>query len=324
MEENQFTYAVARIRAIELSLFSKQNLEMLLSFKSYEDSIKYLLENGWGESESDSAEKILINEREKTWKLMRELVDKESMSIFDVFLIANDFHNLKAAIKQAYVNKENPNIFMSMGTIDVEKIVEATNNHDFSMLPKTMSYAANEAYEVQFRTGDSQLTDTIIDKACLEAVYEKGKESNNDLIKAYAELKCASSNINIAVRASKTNKGIDFLERAFAKCDTLNEKRLIESTLNSKEALYEYLESTIYSDAVEFIKESTSAFEKWCDNRLMEMIKPQKYNSFTVSPLLAYVLAKENEIKSVRIILSGILNDLSEESVRERLRDMYV
>lgn len=324
MEEKQFTYAVARIRAIELSLFSKQNLEMLLSFKSYEDSIKYLLEKGWGESENDSAEKILKDEREKTWKLMGELVDKEDMSIFDVFLIGNDFHNLKAAIKQAYINKDIPNIFMSNGTMDANEIVESVKNHDFSRLPRSMSYAAEEAYEVQFRTGDSQLTDTIIDKACLAAIYEKGKESNNELIKSYGELKCASSNINIAVRASKTNKGIDFLERAFAQCDTLNEKRLIEATLNSIEALYEYLESTVYSDAVESIKESTSAFERWCDNRLMDMIKPQKYNSFTVSPLLAYVLAKENEIKSVRIILSGILNDLSEDSVRERLRDMYV
>lgn len=324
MEEKQFTYAVARIRAIELSLFSKQNLEMLLSVKSYEDAIKYLVEKGWGESEKDSAEKLLRGEREKTWKLIHELVEKEDMPIFDVFLVGNDFHNLKAAIKQAYVNKEVPEIFISNGTIDVRELIDAAKAHDFSTLPSYMTGCAEEAYEVQFRTGDSQLTDTIIDKASLEAIYEKGKESNNELIKAYAELKCASANINIAIRAFKTKKSIDFLERAFAKCDTLNERKLIEASLNSVEAIYEYLENTVYSDAVELIKKSSSAFERWCDNRLMEMIKPQKYNSFTISPLLAYVLAKENEIKSVRIILSGKLNDLSEESVRERLREMYV
>ena len=35
-------------------------------------------------------------------------------------------------------------------------------------------------------------------------------------------------------------------------------------------------------------------------------------------------LARENEIKTVRIILSGKANGLSEESIRERIREMYV
>ncbi|MCI8744511.1 MAG: V-type ATP synthase subunit C, partial [Lachnospiraceae bacterium] len=35
-------------------------------------------------------------------------------------------------------------------------------------------------------------------------------------------------------------------------------------------------------------------------------------------------LARENEIKTVRIILSGKLNGLSDDSIRERVREMYV
>ena len=38
---------------------------------------------------------------------------------------------------------------------------------------------------------------------------------------------------------------------------------------------------------------------------------PQKYNSFSVGPLFAYLLARENEIKTVRIILTGKLNELA-------------
>ncbi|MEG1145790.1 MAG: V-type ATPase subunit, partial [Clostridium sp.] len=67
-----------------------------------------------------------------------------------------------------------------------------------------------------------------------------------------------------------------------------------------------------------------SSFERWCDNLIMNRIKPQKYNSFTVSPLAAYILARENEIKCVRILLSGKLNNLPDNSLRERLREMYV
>ena len=40
--------------------------------------------------------------------------------------------------------------------------------------------------------------------------------------------------------------------------------------------------------------------------------------------VVAYVLAKENEIKTVRIILTARLNGLEEEQIRERIREMYV
>ena len=66
------------------------------------------------------------------------------------------------------------------------------------------------------------------------------------------------------------------------------------------------------------------AFERWCDNRIIEAIRPQKYNSFTIGPLVAYVLARQNEIKTVRIILTGKLNHLPDDAIRERVREMYV
>ena len=39
---------------------------------------------------------------------------------------------------------------------------------------------------------------------------------------------------------------------------------------------------------------------------------------------MAYVIARENEIKTVRIILTGRQNDLPDDAIRERIREMYV
>ena len=38
----------------------------------------------------------------------------------------------------------------------------------------------------------------------------------------------------------------------------------------------------------------------------------------------AYLLARENEIKCVRMVLTGKLNGMPEGTIRERLREMYV
>lgn len=322
MTDNQYTYAVARIRSRELSLFSKAVLEQLLACKSYEECIRLLTEKGWGKSSEETAEELLAEEREKTWELIGSLV--EDMSVFNVFLYGNDYHNLKAAIKQVYRNTEFPNIYISHGTIAPETIYKAAKEHDFSLLPEYMRDCAEEAYQVQLRTGDGQLCDIIIDRASLKAIYEKAAESRNELFMGYAELKIAAANINIAIRGHKTGKGIEFFRRAMAECSSLDISKLTSCALSSMEDIYEYLENTVYSDAVQAIKKSPSEFERWCDDVIMEHIRPQKSNPFTVSPLAAYILAREGEIKSVRILLSGKLNDLSEDSIRERLRLTYV
>jgi len=322
MPEEQYIYAVARIRSKELTLLDKSALEQLLTCKNQGDCLRVLADKGWGNPDDKTAEEILYSEREKTWGLIKELV--KDMSVFDTFLYEKDFHNLKAAIKQVYADKEFSNIYLNDGIIKPETIYEAVTSHDFSRLPEHMRKSAREAYDVQMHTGDGQLCDVILDKAALDTMYEKAKESGNTLFFEYAELRVVTADINIAIRGAKTEKSLEFFDMAIAECKSLNKKCLIEAALNGVEAIYEYISSTVYEDAVIAIKKSPSSFEKWCDDLIMKHIKPQKYNSFSVSPLAAYILARENEIKSVRILLSGKLNHIPEVLIRERLRDMYV
>ncbi|MDF2608694.1 MAG: hypothetical protein K0R92_168 [Lachnospiraceae bacterium] len=322
MADDQFVYAVARIRAKELTLLDNAFFDQLMAAKSYKECLQLLSDKGWGKNGEESAEELLSIEREKTWDLMAELVS--DISIFDTFLYGNDFHNLKAAIKQVYIGEEVPNIYITHGTINPEVIYNAVKQHDFSLLPEHMRNCAEEAYQVQLHTGDSQLCDVIIDKATLDTIYSKAKESGNDLLTKYAELKVVAADIMIAIRGAKTGKGKEFFMRAMADCVSLDKNRLIDAALTDEEAIYEYLSSTIYADAVLSMRESSTAFEKWCDNLIIRNIKTLKYDSFSMSPLAAFILARENEIKSVRILLSGKLNRLPDEFIRERLREMYV
>ena len=157
-----------------------------------------------------------------------------------------------------------------------------------------------------------------------EAVKEEGAKSDSKLIKQYAEEMVAVANIRVAVRCAKTKKSKDFMERAIVACDSLSKASLIKGAESGIDGICSYLQSAGYSEAAEHIKESPSAFERWCDNRIIDKIKEEKYNSFSAGPILAYFLARENEIKTVRIILTGKLNNLSDDFIRERLRKMYV
>lgn len=324
LPEGLFASQVAQIRAKESKLLSDKDLQKLMQCESYDDCRRFLQDKGWGSQENLEAEEFLKQERETLWANMRGMCNEQEMHIFDIFRFSKDYHNLKAAIKEAYVQKKVPNIYLEGGTLSVEKIKAAAADGDFSGFSSQISKAASQAREILFHTGDSQMCDVIIDQAALLAMKQAAKDSENSLLIEYAELKCVAADINIAIRACKTKKNIDFLQKAFVECDTISAGGLMTAATEGIDSIYTYLEKTSYADAIDAIKESPAAFDRWCDNRIIAMIQPQKYNPFTISPLIAYVLAKENEIKSVKIILSGKNNQLPDEKVKERLRASYV
>ena len=324
MPEELYTYAVARIRSRELFLLDSQFIEQLMAAGSYEECLRLLADKGWGKEDRPQMDQLLADERDKAWNLIAELV--EDMSVFDVFLYANDYHNLKTAVKLIYRNtdKEEKRLFLNHGTTDPALILEAIRTQDFLLLPEAMRKPGREAYEALMHTRDGQLCDRIVDRAALEAIHQAGKARDNELLRQYAELTVAAADIKIAVRAQKIGKSLEWICSALAPCDTLDVGRLSQAAASGFHDICEYLKHTVYVEGVEELEHSLSAFERWCDNRLIREIRPQKYNPFTVSPLAAFLLARENEIKTVRILLLGKRNRLPEESIRERLREMYV
>ena len=321
---DKYIYAVARIRALEMSLFSQAVIEQLIAQKTYADCLQFLSEKGWGDTEAGAqdAETMLKRELEKTWTLIKEMVSDQT--VFDVLLIQDSFHNLKAAIKTVVDGEVQANVFYDNASVSGEELVEIIKNKDFRSLPESMRECALEAYECLVHTGDGQMCDVIIDRAAMRAMLAAAEKNGDALLKEYAETVVAVADIKIAVRSVKTEKGLDFMRRAMEECQTLNVERLMRAALSGMPDVIKYLEETPYSGGAAALSDSSSAFERWCDNRIIEAIRPQKYNSFTIGPLVAYVLARQNEIKTVRIILTGKLNHLPDDAIRERVREMYV
>lgn len=65
------------------------------------------------------------------------------------------------------------------------------------------------------------------------------------------------------------------------------------------------------------------SLEKAINNFLIQALKPAKLISFGPEPLIAYYLAKVNEINLIRMIILAKLNNVSSNLVKERLNDCY-
>lgn len=327
-DKELYVYEVTRVHMHEQGLLSMQDLEQLISAKTVAEAFRYLSDKGWGSPDlpANDPDALVAFETDRTWGLIEELM--EDMSVFNVFLIANDYHNLKAAIKLAFTasgeDEDNGRYFLKYGTVPIEDIVKAANEHDFSGLPPAMAAAGKDAYETLAHTGVGQNSDMVIDRAALVAVSDAGKKTKSELLRRYAQLTVDGANIKAAVRSAAMGKSREFIQRTIAPAGTLDAEKLVDAAVEGPDAIYEYLKGTAYAGAVDVFKKSMADFERWCDNQLIELIKPQKSNYFTIEPLAAYILGRENEIKMVRLILSAKINHLSDAVLRERLRETYV
>lgn len=290
-------------------------------------------------------ERMLKRETEKIWETAADL--RVDPSVFEILTLRALYHNLKAAVREVCTGKAGGEIYYAGRVVEIagglpkggsgsgigsgissgnpgQAIYTMVREKNFSALPWHMRGAAAETLEAMLQTGDGQLCDTIVDRALLDAVEQAGKDSPVEVLRLWSAEFVAAADIRIAVRAARAEKSRTFLERALAPCRRLNVSGLCAAALSGAEAVYSFLGAEGYGEAAEALKESDTAFERWCDNRVIRTIRPQKYRAFSAGPLAAYVLARENEIKTVRMILTGKRNGLPDQAIRERVREMYV
>lgn len=334
---DEYIYGVARIRALESTLLTDDDMESLVEAKDYESALQMLKDKGWGNGQPDeSLGDIVKIEKSKTKQVLDEIVEDPSDK--EILIVEDEYHNLKTAIKKVvtdatvanrhvYIGLEkgdmtdgNIKVIRNLTINDLEDIIR---NSEYEKLPEDMIDVARKAAETLIKSGDGQLCDVIIDKALLKRYSEIGKASDNSLIKDYADIKVGMADIKVAIRSALAGKTSDFTYKAVFPCNYINVTELEKAVEDGIDAVIDYLKQIGHEDLAEAATKSKSYFECVCDNKIIEKIKSQKYETFTIGPVLAYSLARDNEIKTARIILSGKQNGFDNDFIKERVRMMY-
>ena len=321
MNELAYTTAVARIRVHETRLLGADKIEQLIAAENYRDALKRLGDLGY-DVQSGDASVILKTEQQKAWQLLCEIAPDKSELEF--LTVRNSFLNLKAALKSVVSDLDADAYFCAPANVPDETITAAVTGRDFSLLPDYMQDVAEQAYALLTSTGDGQLSDVVIDKKAMETYLDFAARLKDEALTKLAQFTVAVADMKIAYRSAKTEKDAEFLDDALVACDVIDCRELKEAALEGEEAVIDCIAALGYPEAAELLRSSPARFEKWCDDFVLSAVKDAKYQAFGFLPLVGYYIAKENEIKTLRIVLAAKENDLPAELIRERVRMLYV
>lgn len=317
MRDTDYAYCVARVRAVEGSLLKKENYMRLLSFDSFESAEKFLFEKHWISTEKGTVSSYLTAQKESLWKLLSESVpDKRELN---VLCVLNDYFNIKASVK-CLVTGVSPEDYLVMPTtLDIALIKEKLTERDFTRLFSEKGETARKAYETAVKSESGQSAEIIIDRAAIDSMAVFAENSKDKILREINRFFCDSSNIKIALRCALTKKDRAFLEEAVGTCSLIKRERLIEETLKGSDALFDYLSTTVYYEGAEAFRKNGAAFEKWCDEKVLQIASGAKYSAFSFGAVCNYYYKKLTEIKNVGVILTALKVGADMEGVRERI-----
>lgn len=320
--EQIYPYAVARIRAIENNLLTNVELEQMVE-ETPERILGTLQEHQYNTDSIERVqdfEKVLTEESEKLYKLIKELVPEEDFP--KLFICKNDYHNIKTILKGEAVKKDYEKFLVDGGVIPVNELQEAIVEKRLDSLPEIMQKGVLEAISSYEKEQKSQIIDVVLDKSTYSYMMNLAKESNKKFIIDYVTKLCDISNLRTFFRIKRVSNNFKNFEMAYIKEGSISIETFAEA-FESDEPILSFKQTSYYEMFEEAIRNRTS-FDKICDNYLMDYVKVAKFEALGVEPLVAYTYAKETEIKNIRIILTGKVNNVSSIEIRERLRDSYV
>ncbi len=319
-----YEYSIGSVRAKEKELLSSADIEAMLACSDTKSLVNYLRDKGYAEGET--VDELIKNNRNETADYISHIVP--DVSVFDIFSIVNDAHNIKAVIKGLLADVDYENLIITPNTIKPEDIETAVKEKRYSLLPESFSAAAEKAYEVLAHTADARLADAYIDISCMKAQLKKAEETKIDFLIEYFRTDIFYRNVKTALRGSKTLADKEYFETALIDgLEGFDKKEIIKAALNSVDALCDYLAlKDRYKSAlaVEAYKSSPAAFERFCDNLLNSLaVEKCKRAGSGAEAALGFYIARLSEEKAIHIIAVGIETDSPAEITRERLRELY-
>ena len=283
-----YAYAVGKIRVLERNLLPKPYLN-----KIAENSLEAITSELKIKEDFFS---FLGNELKTTYDLIEKLLKNSSLSI--ILRLKYETYNLKLLLKKE-IDSSVSTAFSDLGAIPPSLLKDAIQNKAFLQIPFYFRETVKKGLAL-FQANRAGDVEQFLEKETWEIILKTAQETKNLFLEDFLKMQIDFLNIknfpDIFIPGGRLKKEI------FKQDITNIEKRVV-----------------FFYPKFDFANP-----EKSMDNLLTNYLKKAKTYSFGVEPLIAYLFAKEEELKNIKLILLGKLNNIDSSILKENLRETYV
>lgn len=327
--DRDYLFLSSLLRAREANMLTGERLEQMLSAGTFAEAAKLLAEAGWpdlSELDRSGVDAALTERREAIFAELARLAPQSE--VVDLFRVRYDYHNAKTIIKGEGAGVEAGHLISGAGRVERERLEQAFTENDYRFVPGVLGHAMQDAKSILARTGNPQLADFILDRACYAEMRSAADALECRFASDYVTLLIDGANLRTGVRCARMQKDQEFVKSALISGGSVSVERLAQS-VSAGEGVTGLFASTAYKDAAALGSEAIrggrmTEFELECDNTVNRFLSDARRMSFGPEAVVGYLAAEENNITAVRMVLTGLLAGIDPARLKERLRDSYV
>ncbi len=306
LKDTDFITASSYIRTLENNLLKRTKLDNLVAMDSFLDVLKGLSQGNDYSMASigslDQAEDCLKEEWNRVINQMYEISPHKE--VIELIEAPYQIHTIRYALKTGQTQSESLKK-LPAGLKDIMgKVLEATE--------------------------DNQKREIILDKHMFEYMRQLAQKIGSSLIMEHIGMQIDFYNIKAMLRAREMHKDIAFLEFCLVDGGNLDKDLFLRCYSLPMSAItaaftYKYCSKEI-KKGLESYEEyhNFSEIEVLLQGALIEHLKKAKLITYGAEIVYAYLMAKENELRQIRLLLTCKAKQISNTILIRKLGESYV
>ncbi len=319
----RYTFQTAQVRALEMQMLTRATLLDMANAESFETAVDLLAASEYalpqGSKNFAEMENILQLRRTELRQLFADLMIDEPIA--ELFRTRDDFANLRLAVRRTLTEKPLGTDYSNDGNVPAEQFEKVFEEESYALFPDYMQQAVERAVLAYYQNLDPALReqkdirqiDYAIDRLQAEYNLKEARRLENIFLLGLFRIQIDLTNIRTMLRLKFTESELRnvFLEGGYVELERLR---------NGLDIDYEALGSLFFVTPYYQIIQAGASYlasnksflklEQQCDQHIIGYLKTTIQITAGPQPIVAYLLMKENEIRTVRLILTAKKNHL--------------
>ncbi len=324
-EDWRYAFATADVRALETQMLTRAAIIDLANADDFDSAVDLLSQTEYNLGPAPSfgeVESLLVERRSQARYLFKQLVVDDE--IVNLLSTREDFVNMRLALRRKLTESPLGVDYSNEGSVPAEQFEDIFEQEDYSPFPLHMRQAIESAVLAYYPNKDIRQIDYALDRELAEYRIIKAHEINNIFLLSLFRIRVDLTNIRTMLRLkfAESDDRTVFLHGGYV------DHALLKHCLNTGyDAIGPLFLPTPYHDIVEsgiHYLESNQSFlklEQRCDEYLTGFLRTTAQITAGPQPVIAYLLLKEHEIRTVRLILTAKKNALDTRLILDRISE---
>ncbi|UTX64500.1 V-type ATPase subunit [Streptococcus constellatus] len=334
MNDNTFAQVNTEISIHESSFLSPAQYEQLLRASSSESRSAALEGTAYNPNHEqltdlNTIERFLMKHlfAEYTWAFEVS----PTSALVEFFTLKYTYHNLKVLLKHKATGLNLKHLLIPVGSYSLDMLEQLITTFSTEYCPKLMvdEIAATWAEYQDYQ--DVRVLEIGMDLAYFAHLKRLESEFEDERLKQLVRLTIDFYNATTVQRAIRHQKPHSFMTQLLSDDGSLTSAEWIE--LAEKGQLTDWFsqvnllefdaELRSYEEKMHLGKLTNLELEYLADLVPFKLLEQGRFETSGPLPLARYLLGKELEVKNLRLILTGLTNQLPVENIKERMRPIY-